>query len=132
MAQRREPALDVSRRLFGPLQRRENAAAAIVTTDDDVAHAEGLDRVLNDGEAIRIAEQNEIGDVAMHEKLARREADDLVGRHAAVRTADPQVVGILNVAKAVEEMRIAGDSRRGPGAIALEKMRKRIHGGVLY
>ena len=35
---------------------------------------------------------DQIGDVAMDEHLTRCEANDLIGRHATVSTADPQIL----------------------------------------
>ena len=45
------------------------------------------------------------------------EADDLVGRHPAVRTADPQVFGRLLAGQPQEEIAIGGDHALHPGAI---------------
>jgi hypothetical protein len=39
-----------------------------------------LDRILQHGMNVGIEWRRDIGDVTVHEELARREADDLVGR----------------------------------------------------
>jgi len=42
-------------------------------------------------QTIQIRVDDEIGDVAMDEQFFRHQADELIRRHAAVGTADPQV-----------------------------------------
>ena len=49
-----------------------------------------LDRVLHDREAVEIGMHHDIRNVAVHEQFTRREANDLVGWHTAVGTADPE------------------------------------------
>ena len=48
---------------------------------------------------------DDVGDVAMHEQLARQETDDLVRRHAAVGAADPEILRRLLLGEAREEIR---------------------------
>ena len=52
---------------------------------------------------------DDVGDVAVHEDLARREPDDLVRRHPAVRAADPEVLGRLPLGEIGEEPGVLGD-----------------------
>ena len=40
---------------------------------------------------IGVERRREISDVTVHEELARREADDLVGRYAAIGAAAPEI-----------------------------------------
>ena len=82
------------------LECRLDAAAAVVAADDDVLHAQDVDGVLEHREAVEVGVHDDVGDVAVDEHLAGREADDLVGRHAAVRAADPEVLGRLLVGEA--------------------------------
>ena len=72
---------------------RRHTAAAVVTADDDVLHLEHINGVLHHGEDVEIRLGNDVGDVAVDEHLAGREAGDLVGGHTAVSAADPQVFG---------------------------------------
>jgi hypothetical protein len=46
---------------------------------------------------------DEVGDVAMDEQFARPQADDLVGGHPTVCTADPEVLGRLLSGQRFEE-----------------------------
>jgi hypothetical protein len=43
----------------------------------------------------------------MHEELTRQESDDFVGRHPAVRTADPEILRGLLPRERLKEVRIA-------------------------
>jgi hypothetical protein len=71
------------------VERGANAAAPLMATHDDVADAQHVDGVLQDRQAIQIGVHDHVGDVAMHEKLAGSKPDNLIGRHAAVRTTNP-------------------------------------------
>ena len=68
-----------------------------------------------------------VGDVAVHEELAGHQADDLVGRHAAVGTADPQVGGRLLRGERLEEVGVALDDPPRPQLVVFEKVRKVAH-----
>src|SRR6185437_9217079 len=110
------------------LKRRCDAAAAVVATDDDVLDAQYFHGELHHRQAVEIAVNDDIGDVAVYEELARREVHDLVGRHAAVGASDPEVAGSLLPRKAGEEIGIASSNAFGPGAVIFEEVRKRAHG----
>jgi hypothetical protein len=68
-----------------------DAAAAVVAADDDVLDLEHLDGELHHREAVEVAVHHDVGDVAVHEELARLQPHDLVRGHAAVRASHPQV-----------------------------------------
>jgi hypothetical protein len=68
-----------------------DAAAAVVAGDEDVLHAQNLDGVLHDREAIEIGVHDEVRHIAVDEDFAGLEPDDFVRGDAAVRAADPQV-----------------------------------------
>jgi hypothetical protein len=72
---------------------------------------------------------DDVRHVAMDEQLARVEVDDLVGRHAAVRAADPQVARRLLREETPEEVRLAGDHVGGPFAVAVEEVADGRHSG---
>ena len=55
---------------------------------------------------------DDVGDVAVDEQLAGHQADDLVGGHAAVRAADPEVAAAPAAAQALEEVRDRSAMRR--------------------
>ena len=56
----------------------------------------------------------------MYEELAREQAHDLVGRHAAVRASDPEVRGSLLSRKPGEEIRVNASNAFGPSAVIFE------------
>jgi hypothetical protein len=62
-----------------------------VAADDDVLHLEHINGELQHGQAVQVRVHHHVGDIAVDEQLARRHAQQFVGRHAAVRAADPQV-----------------------------------------
>ena len=68
---------------------------------------------------------DDVRDVAVHEHVARREADDLVRRDAAVGAADPEVLGRLVLRQLREEAAVPGDHLRRPGAIVRSKSSER-------
>ena len=104
-----------------------HAAAAVVADDDDVLDLEDVDRELHDRQAIEVGVHHHVGDVAMDEDVARQQADDLVGRHAAVGAADPQIVGRLLARKLGEELGILPQDACGPFAVVLEQLVERSH-----
>ena len=73
------------------LKCRGNAAAAVVTADDDVFDLQHIHRELHHRQTVEVAVHDDVGNIAMHEELAGAQTYDLIGRHAAVCAADPQV-----------------------------------------
>src|SRR3954463_5136495 len=63
----------------------------------------------------------------MDEQFARHQADDLVGRHTAVGTADPQVARRLLRRERLKEARVALDDAASPELIVLEQVEKVGH-----
>ena len=63
---------------------------------------------------------HEVRDVAMNENFSGIEPQDLVGRYAAVRAADPQVSGRLLTCETREEFRILRLTLSRPGAVVGE------------
>ena len=102
------------------LKRGNDPAAAVVAADDDVADFEDIDGVLHDGEYVEVGLGHDVGDVAVDENLTWCEAGDLVGGHAAVRAADPEVFRALLVGELAEEIRIVRDDGRRPFAVVSE------------
>ena len=102
--------------------RGADAAAAVVAAHDDVLHVEHVHRELDHRQAVQIGVDDDVRHVAVDEQLARREADDLVGRDAAVGAADPQVLRRLLLREALKEIRVAARHLRRPGAVVVEEM----------
>lgn len=105
----------------------DHATAAVVAADDHVLNLEDIDRVLQDSEQVEIGFRDDIGDIAVDEDFAGCEAGDLVGGHAAVRAADPEVLGCLLVGEFGEERRIFGFDQGRPVAIFLKQVGECVH-----
>lgn len=59
----------------------------------------------------------------MHEELARRETDDLVGRYGAIGAADPEIFRRLDLAQTFEILRLPALDVGGPLTIVVKKLR---------
>src|SRR5437763_1914399 len=55
---------------------RPHAAASVMAANNDVLDLEDLDGKLDDGEAIQIRMDNEVGHVSMHEQFTGQKTDD--------------------------------------------------------
>ena len=103
------------------VQRGAHTATAVVAAHDDVIDAQDVDGELDDRQAIEVTVHDDIGHVAVNEKLTWQQSHDLVRGHAAVRAADPEEVRCLLERQSLEERGIAPGNVRGPGAIAGEQ-----------
>ncbi len=66
--------------------------------------------------------QHHVGDIAVDEQIARQQADNLVGRHPRIGTADPQVLRHLLLGQFGEELRILFLDRLGPAGVVVEEV----------
>ncbi len=112
------------------LERGPHPAALRMADDDDVQHLQHLGRELDHREAIQVGMNDDVGDVAVHEQLARHEVDQLVGGDAAVGAADPEIARRLLAEQAGEEAGARGLHLLRPAAVALEQLRKAVHGSA--
>ena len=96
----------------GRPESRLDATTAIVTANDNVRDVKHVYGVLQDRQAVLIVGSDQIANVAVDKKLAGREADYFVCRHATIGTTDPQVRRPLNRTKSFEEMRVAASLLR--------------------
>lgn len=112
-------------------QSREDAAAAIVAADNDVLDLENFDGVLKDRQAIEVAMDDDVSDVAMDEKFAGGEADDIVGGDAAVGATDPEIAGGLLAFEAIEKARVLTQFGCGPCAVIVEEVFDGNHGAYI-
>ena len=83
--------------------------------------AQDVDGELDDREAVQVGVDDDVGDVAVDEHLAGQQADDLVGRHAAVGAADPEVLRRLLAGQPAEELGVLPGHLGGPGAVVREE-----------
>ena len=82
--------LDVAQPVVGEadaavLERGDDAAALRMADDDDVLDLEHVGRELDHRQAVEVGVDDDVGDVAVDEQLARREVDQLVGRARGCR-----------------------------------------------
>ncbi len=103
-----------------------DAAAAVMADHEDVPHLDDVDGELQHREIIGVLRRRQVGDVAVDEHLARVQPDDLVGRHPAVRAADPEVFRRLLPQQPLEEIGIVGEPARRPVAVARLEVGQRI------
>src|SRR5262245_3330056 len=99
------------------VDRRTHAAAAVMADHQDMLHLEYVHRELQDREVVGVLRRSEIGDVPVHEELARTQANDLVGGNAAVGAADPQVFRRLQAFEPRKEVGIGRDHALRPGPV---------------
>ena len=102
-------------------QSRLHPRATVVADHHDVLHLQPLDRELNGRQRIEVRMHHDVGDVAVHKHLARLQAGDLVGGHAAVGAANPHVFGRLLLHQAGEKAGALGFHLGGPGPVEAEK-----------
>ena len=69
--------------------------------------------------------------IAMDEDVARQQAHDLVGRHAAVGAADPQIGGRLLARQLGEKFGILAADALGPFPVVLEEIVEGAHAGEI-
>ena len=74
--------------------------------DDDVFYLQHFHGKLNDGEAVHIGVNDQIGDVPMDEHFARLNPHDRIGGHAAVGATDPKKLRRLLPGQILKESRI--------------------------
>ena len=104
------------------VERGADAAATVVSRDENVLHPQDIHRVLHDGQAVEIRVHDEVRHVAVDEHLAGQQAHDFIGRHAAVGAADPEILRRLLGDQPGEEPRIATGHLVGPGAVVGEQL----------
>jgi hypothetical protein len=110
------------------VDRRTHSAASIMAYDHDVLDLQDIDGELQHGKVIGILRRSEVGDIAMDEQFAGIKVHDLVRRHPAVGTADPEIFRSLLAFEPAEEIRILRDHPFGPGAVVGFQMIE--HGGL--
>jgi len=116
-----EPVVDQAE--LRALERGTDATTAIMPAHDDVPDAKRVDGILQHGEAIEIRVDDDVRDIAVNEQFPRREVDDLIRRHSAIRTSDPEVLGRLLCDEAREKGRILLCAYGGPPSIVVEELR---------
>ncbi|KJS37439.1 MAG: hypothetical protein VR74_08665 [Hyphomonas sp. BRH_c22] len=88
---RLQPMIDKSSPLV--VYRSANTTASIMPADNYVPDFEYLNGILQYGQKIDIPRWGKVGDIPVNEQLTRIQADNLVGRYAAIRAPDPEMLG---------------------------------------
>ena len=101
-------------------QRRLHAAATVMSADNHVLDLEDFDRELHDRQTIQVVVDDEIGDVAVDEQFARRQPNDLIRGHAAVRATNPQIFRRLLTRQFAKKFRVVLPDPAGPGFVIFE------------
>ena len=110
------------------IHRRANAAASVVPHHKDVLYHQHVDGELQNGEIVGVLRWREVGDITVDEQLPGIEADDLVGRYAAVGATDPEIFGALLALQPFEEIGIGRHFAGSPGpVVSLEMLKHAVH-----
>lgn len=120
-----EPVINKSN--TAPVQNRLNAATAVVTNHHHMPDLQLFDRVMNDGQAVEVGGNHQIGDIPVNEHLARHQPDDFVSGHTAVRAANPEVARGLLFSEPLKEMGIVRHHALGPGTVVVKQRTEVIH-----
>src|SRR5687768_5930340 len=103
------------------LHRSLHAATTVVTAHNYVTDPEHIHRELKHREAVKVSVDHYVRNVAVDEQLARPETDELSGRHATVRTTDPQVARVLLLRYGLEKSRVVGLYTLRPGPVVFKE-----------
>lgn len=93
-----------------------------MAANDDVFDLEVLHSVLDDGKRVEIRGDDNVGDVAVDENVARVEAQDGCFRAARVGTSNPQDLRGLAFAEAFEERWIFLGDGATPFGVGVEDL----------
>lgn len=77
-----QPVVNDTKLLLG--QRGRNTSTAVMTTDDDMAHLEHIDCILQNGQQVHVCVCDHVGNVTMDENLAGIQVDNLVGGNTRI------------------------------------------------
>ncbi len=69
-------------------QSGEDPAAPVVSTNNNVIHAENIHGVLNGRKAVQVGVKHHVGEVAVNKHFSGWQAHDLVCRHPAIGAPD--------------------------------------------
>lgn len=97
-----QPIIDEAQ--LAALQGSLDAATTIVPTDDDVFDLQDIDGVLQHGEAVQVGVNDEVSDVTVHEELSRKESDNFIRGHTAVRTTNPEELRALLLREGLKKL----------------------------
>ena len=89
------------------IQHGLDAPAAIMTAQDDMAHLQHLYGELHHAHQVDVLAPNHIGNVSVHEHIARIGVGDLRGRHPGIGASNPEKVRLLMACQIFEVVGVA-------------------------
>ena len=98
-----------------------------MTAYNDVFHFKNIKGELHRGQAVQVCVDHQVGNIAVNEQLPRQETDNLVRRHAAVGTTNPQIAGRLLVRQLPKEIRVVSPDVVGPSPVLFKEMAQDPH-----
>ena len=120
-----QPGFDRPR--HAAVQRRLDAAAAMMAADHDVGHLQHVHRILQHGQQVQVVVMDQVGDVAVDEHQPGQRLRLLFGADAAVRTADPQELRTLPRRLPLEEVGLLVRQLLRPGAVGEQQLLGDLH-----
>ena len=109
------------------LQGRLDAAATVVTTDDNVFDLEDIDGKLQHRQTVEVGVSDDVSNVAVNEQLTGAKVEYPTRRNSRVGAAYPQVFGRLLTDQTAKKVRVLSNGLFRPGAVFLEEMGKFSH-----
>src|SRR5690554_4870838 len=104
-----------------------DAAAAIMANHKHMLDLQHLYGELQNRQAVKICVNDDVSNIPVHKKLARRHIYNLVGRHSAISAANPQVFRCLLIRQTMKKLRIIGSDGIRPGPVFFKNMVKLAH-----
>jgi hypothetical protein len=101
----------------------QDAAASVMSADDDMTDLEDIDGELDHRKGVEIGVGHDVGHISVNEDLAGSELDELLSRDPTVRASDPEIVGILLDCQFLKEPRVSPPLLGGPRAIPFKEFR---------
>lgn len=124
----RQPGVDDAE--AGVAQRGRHAPAARVPAHDHVLHLEVPHPVHDDALAAQVRGREHVGDVAVHEHVARLEPQHRRLGHPAVGAAEPEDRGLLALGAGREELRVRVGGLLRPVLVSGQVLREGLAVGV--
>lgn len=127
LAQRCKPRINLAQLLR--VERGRDTSARRMPADNDMLHLEVNNSILQRTKQRKIRAVEDIRNVAVHKHLARPAPQDGRLGDARVAASDPEDLGGLSLAQALEEGRVRLAHAGGPVAVGGEEGRDAVVGG---
>ena len=111
-----QPVVDKPKALSA--NRGSDSSTTVVSANNDMLDVQLIDRVLHYRQHIKICRVDEVGNVPVNKNFSRFKARDDIGRHTAIRTADPKIFGLLEPRQIFKVVRVFSSSLLRPSLIS--------------